>query len=432
MSQKHGWLTLALWFFMSSAAWSFPSLQHMIDDTPEGGILELKPGTYQGRVIISRPLTIEGHGKATIDGGGEGSVITVQADHVTLSQLNITNSGHSHDLVDAAIVLLSAHNRILKNHIHDTLFGIDMKEAHDNEIIGNEISSKPLPLGERGDAIRAWASNRNIFRENRIHDSRDMIIWYSNDNLVEDNQGWNNRYSLHFMYAGASNVRRNHYRNSAVGIFLMYSRDATLEFNEILYSQGATGMGIGMKEVDNITLRQNRIVYCATGIYIDQSPFDPYKFNLFLGNHIGYNVQGIVFHSTLSRNIFKGNAMIDNLEAVVAHNNGTAKDNLWDGNYWSDYEGFDRNRDGYGDSGYVNHAYLEQLWMDDPWVRFYFASPVISMINFLSKLAPFSEPRLMLQDTHPVFMRDAELRLSPENLQFRIPDEDEMDEIYDN
>ena len=49
----------------------------------------------------------------------------------------------------------------------------------------------------------------------------------------------------------SSTVRRNQYHHNAVGIFLMYSRDATIEHNVIKYSMGGTGVGIGMKESDN-------------------------------------------------------------------------------------------------------------------------------------------------------------------------------------
>ncbi len=415
----------------TSSSSQFPLLQDLIDQTPAGKIVPLQPGVYQGPVVIKKPLILDGKGTVTLDGGGQDSVITIEADGVTIKNLRITNSGDSHDQVHAGIKMLSSNNKIHHNTIYNALFGIDMKEAHDNEIIGNDISSKDRELGLRGDGIRVWASHRNLFRENSIHDSRDMVVWYSNDNLIEHNKGWNNRYSLHFMYTGKNDVRHNQYRNNAVGIFLMYSKDSVLEHNEIRYSLGSLGMGIGMKEVDNMTIRYNTVVYCATGLYLDQSPFDPGTYNLIQGNQIGYNVEGIVLHSTLKRNIFKGNAMIDNLAEVSVHANGTAVDNLWQGNYWSSYEGFDRDQDGYGDSAHVNYMYLDQIWMDRPWVRFYFGSPIISAVNMLARLLPLSEPRLILKDESPVFVMNSPLRLAEENIHFEIPEYDE-DEDYED
>ncbi len=390
----------------------------------------LDPGTHQGPLEITKPLILDGRGKAVVDGGGKGSVIRILADRVTIRNLTITNSGSSHDGIDAGISVKSSGNTISDNVIRNTLFGIDLWEAHENRVENNDISSIPDELGLRGDGIRAWASNRNIFRGNRIHNSRDMIVWYSDDNLIEDNLGWNNRYSLHFMYTGSNTVRRNRYWDNAVGIFLMYSRDSVIEQNEILSSIGTTGMGIGMKEVDNMRIIKNRIVYCNAGIYLDQSPHDPLTFNLLLGNTLANNVQGVVFHSSLKQNVLKGNALVANLEPVVVHAGGTAVDNHWEGNYWSEYEGFDRDRNGYGDSAYVNYSYFEQLWMNDPWMRFFFGSPVISIMNLLSKLAPISQPRLLLTDDNPLFSNNEQMRLSESNLAFEIPelDEDELDD----
>ncbi len=354
-------------------------------------------------------------------------MIQILADGVTIQGLSIIHSGSSHDSIDAGISVKSSHNILRNNIIRDTLFGIDLKESHENLIEGNEISSKPVELGMRGDGIRAWASNNNYFRKNKIHDSRDMIIWYSYNNRIEDNQGWNNRYSLHFMYTGANTVRRNRYWDNMVGIFLMYSKDSLIEENHIRHSIGPSGMGIGMKEVDNMQILKNKIVYCNAGIYLDQSPHDPLTFNLLLGNTLAFNVQGFVFHSSLKQNVIKGNAMLANLEPVAVHAKGSAVENHWEGNFWSDYEGFDRDRNGYGDRSYQSRVYFEQLWMNDPWMKFFYGSPVISMLNLLAKIAPISKPRLLLTDPQPLFEKKESLRLSETNLAFEIPELDEED-----
>jgi len=409
------------------------TLQELINQTPTGGTVSLEPGTYFGPVVIDRPIILDGKGKVTIDGQAKGTVIRIVANGVTIRNMNITGSGKSHDQVHAGISVTSSYNIIRNNRIHHTLFGIDMKESHENEIIENDISSFPEDLGLRGDGIRVWASNNNVFRKNSIHDSRDMIIWYSDGNLIEYNKGWNNRYSLHFMYTGGNTVRYNNYWDSAVGIFLMYSHDSVLSHNQIRHAIGTTGMGIGMKEVDNMRLIENRIVYCTTGIYLDQSPFDPLAFNMMLGNTVAYNIHGVVFHSTLKQNVFKGNQFIGNLEAITVHSKGTANNNIWEANYWSEYEGFDRDSNGYGDSSYINKIYLDQLWMDNPWVKFYYASPVLSGLNLLAKLAPLSEPKLLMIDTKPIFLENDPQRLSAEILDYQPPeiDEDDLDEYWD-
>ncbi len=406
---------------MAGSGQSPPLLQEVIDRTPAGEKVRLTNSTYLGPAIITKPVILDGGGKITIDGRGHGSVLIIKADGVVVKNMIITNSGESHDQVDAGILIRSSHNRIENNRIKNTLFGIDLQEAHENSITGNEISSKNFSLGLRGDGIRCWAGHRNIFRRNRIHDSRDMVIWYSNDNLIEDNTGWNNRYSLHFMYSGGNTVRRNNYHHNTVGIFLMYSRDITVEENTIRYSLGGTGVGIGLKEADNMTIRNNKVVYCSSGFYFDLSPFQPEKYNFIKANTIAFNIVGFDFNSTLSRNIIKGNAFIDNLETIKVRGNGVATGNVWEGNYYSDYEGFDRDRDGYGDSPHIHDIFLDTLWMDNDWMLFFSGSPVISVINLLARLAPISEPRRLFTDEKPVFSPEDPVLHSEANLAYDPP-----------
>ncbi len=405
-----------------STIFGLPRLQDLIDQAAEGEVIRLEADRYAGPVTINKSVHLDGQGRVVIDGLGKAFVVKIIVDGVVLQNFIIENSGDSHDRLDAGVLVRSSNNRILNNRIRNTLFGIDLQESHDNEIIGNEISSKNVSLGVRGDGIRGWASHRNVFRKNRIHDSRDMVIWYSNDNIIEENEGWNNRYSLHFMFAGGNMVRRNRYHHNTVGIFLMYSRDATVEHNVIKYSLGGTGVGIGLKEADNMIIRHNKIVYCTAGMYFDLSPFQPDRYNFIKANEVAYNVIGVDFNSTLPRNIFKGNAFIDNLETIKVHGNGVASDSLWEGNYYSDYEGFDRDKDGYGDSIHNHDIFLDTLWMNDDWIRFFYGSPVLSAVNLLARLAPISEPRRLMSDEKPVFDIEPSVLYSTQNLYYDPPE----------
>ena len=67
------------------AALAHPPLQLFVDLTPEHGVLRPPAGTYGGPVVISRPMTVDGQGEVTIDGGGEGTVLTVRAGVLNLA-----------------------------------------------------------------------------------------------------------------------------------------------------------------------------------------------------------------------------------------------------------------------------------------------------------------------------------------------------------
>ncbi len=381
------------------------SLQSYIDKVKEGSKLELPKGVFKGNIIINKPLMIVGQkGKTVIRGDGNGTVIKIRSSNVILKNLIIEHSGKEHERVDAGISIKNADFCTIENcKIRDCLFGIDLQNVHDSKIIGNYITSKPFPLGIRGDGVRLWYSNDNILRGNHLYKSRDFVIWYSHGNLIEKNIGEYGRYSLHFMYAGKNIVKNNIYKHNSVGIFFMYSKDTIAEGNMIMSSIGTTGIGIGLKDASNFTIKNNTILYCAKGFYIDRSPFDPTSKNYITGNKILYNSIGMHFHSLSTNNEIKKNIFKGNMENVY-DDSGVIHSvmNHWENNYWDDYEGLDKNRDGIGDTPYTLYYYADKMWLLNPNVRFFYGSPVISILNFLYKLAPFSEPVKLLTDPKPL------------------------------
>ncbi|MDD3343126.1 MAG: nitrous oxide reductase family maturation protein NosD [Sulfurospirillaceae bacterium] len=389
-------------------------IQDAIDNAKEGSIIKLKAGVYEGNVIINKPLTLMGVEEGVIiDGLGVGSVITVQSSYVTLKNLTITNSGDRPDLLDAGVQLNGnladgkpvSQCEISHCKITNSLLGINMEIVTNSLIHDNYITSKNYDLGLRGDGVRLWYANDNIIRKNHLYKSRDMVVWYSHGNTIEENLGEYGRYSLHFMYAGKNIVRNNVYQYNSVGIFFMYSNDTIATGNLIKSSIGATGMGIGFKDASNFTIENNTILYNSQGFYIDRSPFEPDTHNWIRHNKIMYNSEAMHFHSLCENNVVSENTIMGNIEDIVNDSRNEKEfHNLFEKNYWDSYEGFDKDGNGYGDNAYKVYQYADKLWTYNPSVKFFYGSPVMSLLNFLSKLAPFSEPIFLLEDKEPKFM----------------------------
>ena len=394
---------LLISLFISSFA-SANVLQDAIDNAPAGSILRLPAGVYKGSIKIDKPITIIGKEDGVIiDGEGTGTVIKTTGSYITLKNLRITNSGDYHHQLDSAIAMEQGkHCEISDCVIDDSLFGIDLQMISNSIISNNYITSKDVDLGLRGDGLRLWYSNDNIVKGNTLYKSRDMVVWYSHGNIIEKNHGEWGRYSLHFMYAGKNWVKNNTYKFNSVGIFFMYSQDTIATGNMVQSSLGATGMGIGLKDVTNFTIEDNTIIYCAQGLYVDRSPFEPDTNNWIIGNKILYNSEAIHFHSLSENNIIKDNKIMGNIEDIVNDSRG-AKTNENDivGNYWDNYAGFDRDGDNIGDTPHQVYQYADQLWVYNPNVKFFYGSPVISLLNFLAKLAPFTKPIFLLEDEKP-------------------------------
>jgi nitrous oxidase accessory protein len=385
----------------------YPAFQTLVDGIEEGGALVPEPGVYAGPVYLDKPITINGRGKVTIDAGGKGSVVVLDTDGATLKGLHLTNSGESHNDLDAGVQVRGNFNTVKDNVIDNCLFGVDLQQSENNIVRRNRISSKPFDLGVRGDAIRLWYSFNNQVTDNVIRDSRDTVVWYSRDNLIARNDARGGRYSLHFMYSQYNEVVDNHYEDNTVGIFLMYSDGVVVKHNYIARATGPTGIGIGFKETSDVTIEDNHVLYNATGIYLDVSPYQPDTTNRIRGNLIAYNGIGIRFLNDWQGNLIEGNRFKSNISQVVVAGGKTANRNQWRGNYWDDYQGFDRDRNGIGDTPYELYGYADRIWMDVPAAQFYKGSPVLEVLDFLERLAPFTEPDLMLRDELPMLAAEA-------------------------
>lgn len=393
-------ITLAL----NAQAEKYPSFQALVDATEKNGVLIPPPGIYAGPVILEKPITINGKGKVTIDAGGKGSVIYIDTDGTVIKNMHLTNSGESHNDIDSGVQVRGNFNVIKDNIIDNCLFGVDLQQSENNVIRRNTISSKDVDLGMRGDSVRLWYSFNNKITDNIIRNSRDMVVWYSADNIIARNDSQGGRYSLHFMYSRFNDVYSNYYKHNSVGIFLMYSDSVVVKNNYIAYSNGATGMGIGFKETSDVEISNNKILYCATGMYIDVSPYDPEKTNRIHDNTIAFTNIAINFLNDWKGNIFKRNIFKGNQTQIAVAGGKTANRNIWEGNYWDDYQGFDLDKDGIGDKPYELYSYADRIWMDVPASKFLKGTPVMAVIDFLERLAPFSTPDMLVRDEKPLML----------------------------
>lgn len=383
----------------SFGATEYPSFQALVDATKEGETLKPPAGTYAGPIVVTKPIVIDGSLGVTIDAGGKGTVVLLKTNGATIQNLHLTNSGESANDIDSAVQIRGNYNIVKDNLMDNCLFGVDLQQSSNNIVKRNTISSKEhFSLGQKGDSVRLWYSFNNKILNNITYRVRDMVVWYSADNIIKGNKGSDSRYSLHFMYSRYNLVEDNEYYNNAVGIFLMYSDGVIVRNNYIAHAAGPTGMGIGFKESSDLTIEGNKILYCASGLYIDVSPFQPDTTNTYTNNLIAFNGIGIRFLNDWYGNTFKHNQFSGNLTQIAVSGGKTANRNLWEGNYWSDYEGFDHNNDNVGDTPYELYAYADRIWQDTPYAQFFKGSPVLEVLDFLERLAPFSKPDLLVRD----------------------------------
>ena len=381
-------------------------LQALVDAAPANGIVRLPAGVYRGPLVLDRPITLVAAGDATIDGGGKFNVVTVNAPGVTLRGLVIRHSGDDPDRDNAGIVLNAPRARVEQCRLEDVLYGIYATAASDSVIRHNHIHGKALELGRRGDGLRLWECQRCLVEDNSIRDCRDVVVWYSNRVTLRGNHLQDNRYGLHFMFSDHCDVEDNRIENNSVGVYLMYSHDFTLRHNILAANRGPSGFGLGLKDVDGATAEKNLFVGNRIGIFFDDSPSRSDIHQHFENNTIAYNDIGLAFLPAVRNNEFSRNAFVDNVEQIGILGGGDFAGNAFTeagrGNYWSDYRGFDRNRDGIGDLPYRAKGLFEDLMDRQPPLRLFLFSPAQQAVELASRAFPIFPPRLKAEDTAPL------------------------------
>ncbi len=400
MQSKLRYTLCLIWLLLSPQAHSLPPLQMFVDVTPANGVLRPPPGTYAGPVVINKPITLEGSGKVTIDGGGQGTVLHIKANGSVVRGVHLTNSGDSHNGPDAGLLLEADDSIIENNVIYNSLFGIHIKQANNNTIRANRISSRGEKLSLRGDGIRMWYSSGNLIENNRFDHIRDLLITNSPDNRIIGNQISNSRMGMELVYSPDNIIADNQISQNSSGIAIIYSHGLLLQGNRIYQLRNITGSALSIKDSSQVKVKQNQIIHCATGL-IANAPVHPENIIFLNDNLFAYNDIAMYFYGEKGGHLLHNNRFRSNNIEVLVSSDTSVLDNDWRSNYWDRYEGFDRNKDGIGDTPHSIMLYSDRIWMDRPMTKFFRSSPALELVDFVERLAPFSKPRLVLKDPTP-------------------------------
>jgi len=382
-------------------------LQNAIDKATPYSTLKLPSGTYIGNITINKPLSIIAKDKnVVIQGSGEGSVISINSSNVILKNLTISNSGTRMDRIDSGISMKNAkYCEINSCKIINSLYGIDMDMVNDSIFANNYITSKDLDISLKGNALKMYYSNNNLIQNNEIQNSRDVTLNYSNNNLFKANIFNNNRFATHISLSHNNTFENNTYLYNSVSIMVMGAKDMRVFNNTIKSSKGAAGIGIVINGVSNFKFEHNTLKFNAKGIYIDGQEKAKGMKRYINYNEISYNGEALHFHAYIKDNTITHNKIFGNIDDVVKDVEGNfSPSNIVEYNYWERYAGFDRNQDNIGDNSHQIYQYADQLWHYNNKVKFFYGSPIMSLMNFLANLAPFVEPNLIMEDKKPVFI----------------------------
>jgi len=167
---------------------NYTYIQDAIDNASENDTIYVYNGTYYERLEIFSVdnISLIGEEKETtiIDGGGEGNVVTIYADNVTVSGFTIQNSDEKidYDIDEKGIKLHSNYCLLKDNVIKGFSTGIVLEKSNNNTITNNYISNNY-------DGISLSRSNYNTISDNTIILSlcSNIRLFYSTYNILNNN-----------------------------------------------------------------------------------------------------------------------------------------------------------------------------------------------------------------------------------------------------
>lgn len=372
------------------------SVNAAIAQAADGDTVLIKKGVYKEHsiIIIEKSITILGENNPVIDGEFEGTILSIKAKDVTIDGLTIKNVGSSFTKEYAAILLSYAENFTITNlTIQNAFFGILVEKSDTGWISNNTISGNSTNETASGNGIHLWHSKNVTVKNNHVFKMRDGIyLEFVNNSDVEKNTIKNNlRYGLHFMFSNDNEYHDNLFENNGAGVAVMFSKQIIMSNNTFRKNWGTASYGLLLKEINDAEIQNNTFEDNTIAINADGTNRITYHQNDFIGNGYAIKVHGACYDNSFTENNFIHNSF----DLAYA---GRMNSNKFSNNYWSDYSGYDLDKDGIGDVPYRPVKLFSYLVNKTPEAIILLRSLFIDIIDFSEKVSPIFTPAELVDE----------------------------------
>lgn len=372
------------------ASHDLSKLERIVQQADSGSTILLEPGTYAVReLFIDKPVTIDGQNSAVLDIGGEGYGLIVKGENVTLKNFEIKNSGFGFMDDFAAILVEDSRNILIENlTLTNNFFGIFIAKSEKVEVSGNTIISNADRETTSGNGVHMWYSKDVEVHQNEITGHRDGIyLEFVEGSVITENDVYSNiRYGLHFMYSDNCSYIENEFRDNVSGVAVMYTKNVVMRHNLFIQNWGANRYGLLLKEINDSTVEENRFESNSVGIYSEASNRVLIEHNDFTENGTAIRMMANGVDNRIVKNNFFGNVF-------EVSTNSRSNPNHYEGNYWSQYEGYDLDRDGFGDVEYRPVRLFSLFAERQPLSLIMLRSLMASLLDTAERIFPVLTPK---------------------------------------
>lgn len=374
-------------------------VRNAVDMSESGDTIIIKSGIYTESLIeINVPLTIIGENFPKIKAKGGEKIFHVNADSVTITGLELIDVKRSFIEDRAAINIQGGnYNNIINNKFTNTFFGIYIAKSTGTRIIGNRLISNNKIEMNSANAIHCWSSKKLLIKNNYVQGHRDGLYFEFCDNsLIQNNHSYKNlRYGLHFMFSHNNKYKNNVFEENGAGVAVMYSHNIEMYKNKFLNNWGQSSYGLLLKEIKDSKIHNNLFKGNTKGIYGESAIRINILHNDFVQNGWAMQMMGSSEQDTISHNNFLHNTF------NVSTNQNAKNYNVYEKNYWSDYSGYDLDRDGIGDVPHRPVKFFSQVLGYTPEAIILLRSFFIELLNFIENIVPVLTPE-NLKDLQPM------------------------------
>ncbi|MGY5881852.1 MAG: NosD domain-containing protein, partial [Candidatus Thorarchaeota archaeon] len=267
-------------------------------------------------------------------------------------------------------------------------YGLYLYNSSGNSLVSNNCSSNSLS----GIFLFQYGS-QNIITDNTCHGNSVGIRIEDggvDHDVLENSCNRNTAYGIYLLRASFSIVDNNTCNfNLNRGICLEYNSNNTI-WNNLCNYNGAFGLVLYYSDYNDVfdndfshngdqgihhclsdynSIHDNICINNTDGLYVEESSYNEFRSNIFnnnsgdginfyinyqsnefIKNMIKFNARGLYLDYEVYNHVFLWNVIVENTISVEYDSFGT---NLFDYNYWSDYNGVDDDGDGVGDTPYT-------------------------------------------------------------------------------
>lgn len=362
-----------------------------------GDIIKIAKGSYfENNLLLTKQISLIGIDFPIISGNKKEKILTIKANNVVISGIHFIDTGMNFVEDNAAIKLDSVSNCLVENNrFTNNFFGIYLAKSWNCAIRNNKIISSQMRQTYSGNGIHLWYCRDITIEGNSVQGHRDGIyLEFVRLSLIKNNSAKQNlRYGLHFMFSDSCKYSYNTFERNSAGVAVMFTHHVQMVNNIFINNWGDASYGLLLKDITDGKIYNNKFIRNTCGIYLEGCNRNSIEHNIFERNGWAVRLMANSMDNVFVKNNFLGNSF----EVTT---NSTRNYNTFNNNFWSDYQGYDLNRDGIGEVPHHPVKLFSLIVEKNRPTLLLMRSFFVELLNTAEKIFPVITPETLI-DSYP-------------------------------